>query len=296
MKKDIMRNQLPNPIRFIINYISPWCEDKVAKLSCTSLYQNYLEWCGENGEKPFTNNTLGQKFSDIHIDQIRSRDNEVRVYFYIIDRSKIVTRLRELGLGDMEEFSDIAQDDLPENKTTDIPIFNVPEIIPPKIIPLQSVNNSSLPSKDKKNDSTQDLFDYVAEDTHAPVAFTFGTSKTSKPPESVVDKPKPVTEVSSAILLARQQREERLRKRAVELEEDPDVFVTITEKDRLNSIAFQDRMKTDARMCSYAEELEEDPKEHMDMKVRERLIGEEIIRRSLEEDGITFSWLDTDEK
>src|SRR5688572_22656497 len=49
MKKDIMRNQLPNPIRFIINYIFPWCEDKVAKPNCKSLYQNYLEWCEENG-------------------------------------------------------------------------------------------------------------------------------------------------------------------------------------------------------------------------------------------------------
>jgi hypothetical protein len=55
-------------------------------------------------------------------------------------------------------------------------------------------------------------------------------------------------------------------------------------------------MEMDSRMCGWAEETEEDPKEHMDMTVRERLIGEEIIRRSLEEDGITSSWLDTDEK
>ncbi|RGB42489.1 hypothetical protein C1646_738549 [Rhizophagus diaphanus] len=49
-------------------------------------------------------------------------------------------------------------------------------------------------------------------------------------------------------------------------------------------------------MCGWAEELEEDPKEYMDMKVRERLIGEEIIHRGLENDGVTSSWLDTDEK
>ena len=46
MKVETMRNHLPNPIRFIINYISLWDVDKVAKLSSTSLYQNYLEWCG----------------------------------------------------------------------------------------------------------------------------------------------------------------------------------------------------------------------------------------------------------
>ena len=43
--------------------------------------------------------------------------------------------------------------------------------------------------------------------------------------------------------------------------------MTITEKDRLDSIAFCDRIETDSRMCEYAKEIEEDPKEHMDMIV-----------------------------
>ena len=119
------------------------------------------------------------------------------------------------------------------------------------------------------------------------------------PPKETSDKhdsPEPINQVSSAILLARAQREERLRKKAVELSKDPDVFITITKKDRLDSIAFRDRMETDSRMCGWAEELEEDPKEYMDMKVRERLIGEEIIRRSLKDEGVTSSWLDTDEE
>src|SRR5581483_5271800 len=100
-------------------------------------------------------------------------------------------------------------------------------------------------SKDKKasnqDDSTQALFDYVTEDTRAPVVSTSGTSETSKRPEPVIDKPetiellesnKPISkntntlpketnvkpdlskpssnELSSAILLSRAQREERL--------------------------------------------------------------------------------------
>ena len=52
-------------------------------------------------------------------------------------------------------------------------------------------------------------------------------------------------------------------------------------------------MEMDARMCGYAKEGGEDPKEHMEMTVRERLIGEEIIRRELENKGLTSSWLDT---
>ena len=35
------------------------------------------------------------------------------------------------------------------------------------------------------------------------------------------------------------------QKKAIELSENPDIFMTITEKDKLNSITFRDRMKTD---------------------------------------------------
>uniref|UniRef100_U9T848 NrS-1 polymerase-like helicase domain-containing protein n=1 Tax=Rhizophagus irregularis (strain DAOM 181602 / DAOM 197198 / MUCL 43194) TaxID=747089 RepID=U9T848_RHIID len=178
----------------------------------------YLKWCGENSEKPFSNNITGKKFSDI-------------------------AKLRESGLGDMKEFSDIPQDDLPENETTDIPIFNMPETIPQKIILSQPERQA-----DKKNTSLPNI-----KNTRAPVASTSGTSETSKLSESIepinevvnlppkemsADSSKPINEVSSAILLARVQREERLRKRVVELGEDPDVFMTITKKDRLDSIAF----------------------------------------------------------
>ncbi len=158
---------------------------------------------------------------------------------------------------------------------------------------------------------TQALFNYVVEQSEVPITSTSETSETSNPFEPVIDKlsesikliskvvdmppketsdecdsSKPINEVSSAILLSKAQREKRLRKKAVELEKDPDVFVTITEKDRLDSIAFCDRIETDSQMCRYAKEMEEDSKEHIDMTVRERLIGEEIIRHSLKDDGV----------
>jgi len=59
----------------------------------------------------------------------------------------------------MEEFSDTPQADLPKNEITDIPIFNVPEIIPLKIIlhhPEKDTSPSST-SKDKKADKQNDL-------------------------------------------------------------------------------------------------------------------------------------------
>ncbi|CAG8578603.1 10322_t:CDS:1, partial [Diversispora eburnea] len=63
-----------------------------------------------------------------------------------------------------------------------------------------------------------------------------------------------------------------LRKLAVEHKEDPNKFMTITEKDKLDSISFKDRIKIDTRMCGHTKEGGEDPEEYMDMKVHERLI------------------------
>jgi phage/plasmid-associated DNA primase len=167
MKIETMREQLPNPIRFIIDHIGSWAENSIVKTGRTLLYQKYLEWCGDNGEKPFSNNIFGKKLSEKNI--IECKQGRVgggkREWQYILDRPKIIAKLCESGLGDIEEFSDIPQPDLPENETADIPIFNVPEIIPPKITPLQPEEN--LPPRDKEEDKQEDSaqapFDYVAE-------------------------------------------------------------------------------------------------------------------------------------
>jgi len=90
----------------------------------------------------------------------------------------------------------------------------------------------------------------VAEQAEAPIVSTSRTSeisKTSELSEPLIDKPeasKPSESIelsnkeASFTFLARQQREDRLRKRVVKLGEDPDIFVTITEKDRLDSTVF----------------------------------------------------------
>ena len=72
MKKDIMRNQLPTPIQFIIDYIFSWSEDRVGMPSYTSLYQNYVKWYERNDKKPFSNNILSKKFSQINIERKRA--------------------------------------------------------------------------------------------------------------------------------------------------------------------------------------------------------------------------------
>ncbi len=133
----------------------------------------------------------------------------------------------------MEEFSDTSQADISYNKTADIPIFNTSEIISSKTALPQPVKNAPpLSDKGKKadnqDDSTQALFDYMAEQVEIPVASTSKTFEESKsletiiptdkevPSELVIDKPetslnenKPSehiessNEVSSTILLSR---------------------------------------------------------------------------------------------
>ncbi|PKY34283.1 hypothetical protein RhiirB3_453851, partial [Rhizophagus irregularis] len=111
----------------------------------------------------------------------------------------------------------ILTNNLPENETTDIPIFNVLEIIPPKIIPHHPEKNTSLLSTsknkkaDKQDNSSQAFFDYVTTD-EVSVASISGTSEISKTSE-LFNRPeisKPPKSIESI---------------------NPDIFMTITEKD-----------------------------------------------------------------
>ena len=78
------------------------------------------------------------------------------------------------------------------SQSTDIPIFKMPETIPPKIIPTQPEKNMLSPntSEDKKvsnqDDLTQELFNYIAEEAKASVASTTGTSEISKSSKPVI--------------------------------------------------------------------------------------------------------------
>ncbi|EXX62999.1 uncharacterized protein OCT59_029968 [Rhizophagus irregularis] len=233
VKIKIMREQLSNPIRFIINYITTWPENQISRFGCEKVYQDYLEWCGSNGKKPLTSKVAGKKFSLISIDQTYSRNNGVKVYQYILNHHKIVAKLRESGLSDIEEFSDIPQPDLSENEIADIPIFNVPEtvlegpIILQKIILPQPKKNLHPRGKkaNKQDNSTQALFDYIVEQAKVPITSTSRTFETSNLFESN-NLLRPVVKKS-----ARRQREEHFRKWAIDHSQDPDIFMTITEKD-----------------------------------------------------------------
>jgi hypothetical protein len=75
MKKDTMRDQLSNPTRFIIDYVAPWPANSIKRSGCEEVYQDYLEWCGCNGEKVLTSKVAGKNFSQIGIERMRSSKN-----------------------------------------------------------------------------------------------------------------------------------------------------------------------------------------------------------------------------
>ena len=60
-----------------------------------------------------------------------------------------------------------------------------------------------------------------------------------------VERVAPQQKVLPSILLFRAQHEKRLKKKAIELGEDPDKFMTITDDDKRNSISFRYKMKAD---------------------------------------------------
>ncbi|CAH1765114.1 4506_t:CDS:1, partial [Entrophospora sp. SA101] len=83
----------------------------------------------------------------------------------------------------------------------------------------------------------------------------------------------------------RDQREKRLRQWAIDHGEDPDVFMTITEKDINLSREYRDRIMADADMIQFTKDIDDDPNSLMDMTRRERLISEEIMIRLHEDKG-----------
>jgi len=110
-----------------------------------------------------------------------------------------VAKLREL-VGDIEEFSDTPQAETSSNASTDIPVFNVPEIVDPKghcfainsqpekIDPIPLTTNriekgKEIVSSPPITNMTQDLFDSIIDQPKYSVASSSKSTNISLPPE-----------------------------------------------------------------------------------------------------------------
>ncbi|CAG8636617.1 9123_t:CDS:1, partial [Scutellospora calospora] len=165
--------------------------DRVEIQSRMIIYQEYQAWCEANGEKPFSNNILGKKFTHINIENKRAGGGK-RVWQYILDQSKIVAKLRE-SIGVIEEFSDAPQPEILANKSTDIPMFYVPEIKSPepeKNIAETLTTDCIEKGKDLSpvpipavTNMTQDLFDYITGQSEYSVASLSKTTDIFMTPE-----------------------------------------------------------------------------------------------------------------
>ncbi|RIB26578.1 hypothetical protein C2G38_2030098 [Gigaspora rosea] len=214
----------------------------------------------------------------------------------------------------------------------DIPKITFPEA--EKIEPTSSTTDHIEKGKEKQSfdvphhiftppiaKMTQDLFDLIIDQPEFPVASSSESTDISLPPEiihvepvddksepspkiieSVNDEPETNNEEASTQLktyppgyIPREEREKRLRQWAIDHNKDPDKFVTITDKNKTDSIDYLTRIDVDANICLFNIEQGNDPHDFMEMMHWERLIGEEILCRRLEDAGECI-WLDTDKK
>ncbi|CAG8645936.1 11374_t:CDS:2, partial [Paraglomus brasilianum] len=192
------------------------------------------------------------------------------------------------------------------NASTDIPVFNVPEITipkPEKIDPISLTTNRiekdqpeySVASSSKSTDiSMTPEIEHVepSDDKHKSPEIIEESEIRGIPHHNEVF-PQQISYPPG--YQTREQREKRLRQWAIDHNEDPDKFVTITDKDKTDSIDYLTRIDVDANTCLFNIEQGNDPHDFMEMTHRERLIGEEILRRRLEDAGESI-WLDTDEE
>ncbi|UZO23049.1 uncharacterized protein OCT59_015395 [Rhizophagus irregularis] len=144
----------------------------------------------------------------------------------------MVVRRCESGLGDIEEFSSSAFGDAPQDEpltceVAEIPIFKVPEITlrqatvePPQAAKRTIAKPEPVATKVKPNPEPSQ----------------------GKKVERVAWRQ--LAEILPSILLTRAQRKEHLRKKAIELGEDHDKFVSITEEDIRESLIFRHRMNS----------------------------------------------------
>ncbi|GES94252.1 hypothetical protein GLOIN_2v1765707 [Rhizophagus clarus] len=132
---------------------------------------------------------------------------------------------------------------------------------------------------------------------------TSKTSELSKP--AVINKSKPSSDILDNTELKAESKppqndepiNDESKQNVVEAScKAPPSPTILSARASVKSALEKGQMETDSRMYGYAKDEKEDPNEYMDMTVRERLIGEEIIRREFKDDGITSSWLDTDEE
>jgi len=97
MKQDLIEASMPNPQRFMLEYIDIyWPEngENIREISCKKFYEIYTQWCQDNGEpKMLSNNKFGMEIKQFVI-KTRPR-SENRIPHYKLDRKVIIEKFNE---------------------------------------------------------------------------------------------------------------------------------------------------------------------------------------------------------
>ncbi|CAG8655324.1 5251_t:CDS:2, partial [Paraglomus brasilianum] len=154
---------------------------------------------------------------------------------------------------------------------------------PPEIVHVELVDDKSEP--------VSEIIKPVNDKVEYPKIIELINDPEISPDLPVNNEPKTINEVSPQQISCppgyqtREQREIRLRQKAIELGEDPDKFVTITEKDRDLARIYYDKMMADAEIIEFARSDGVDPENYMELSRREKLICMEIDLRLYEDKG-----------
>ena len=97
MKQELIEASMPNPQRFILEYIDTyWPEnaETIREIPCAKFYGIYATWCQDNGEqKILSNNKFGMEIKQFAT-KIRPR-SEGRTYHYKLDRKMIMEKFND---------------------------------------------------------------------------------------------------------------------------------------------------------------------------------------------------------
>ncbi|CAG8523896.1 10642_t:CDS:10, partial [Scutellospora calospora] len=188
----------------------------------------------------------------------------------------------------IEEFSDSSQSEILVNTSTDIPVFDVSKIVIPQ--PEKNIAKSSTTDHIKKVASSSESANISITPE---IIYVEAVDNKSEIIESVNE------EVNSSSNILVDDELEISSDLAVNNKLSPksnlDKFITITNKNRTDSIDYLTRIDVDTNTCLFNIEQGNDSYDFIEMMHRERLIGEEILCYRLEDAGRPI-WLDTNEE
>ena len=191
MKQELMEASMPNPQRFLLDYMdTDWLEtdENIREISCKRFYEIYAQWCQDNGEpKMLSSNKFGMELKQF-VSKTRPR-SENRNYHYKLDRKDIMKKFGE-GFGK----STVEQSEKKEVVTEPKVAPESPKEIPKKVPPQLPPKPDHLKVKANSSKSNSEPIKKAPEQEVNPSSIPLPESPKMKPVSVPEPIPKPAPE------------------------------------------------------------------------------------------------------